>query len=506
MRSARTERVKNNASTNARAETDWTMSTSSVSDLKSGAEGLLAGQPLPLQALLNFIATECAASMPASASGFNLVDFVMQLLAANKEQLYGMCRGGDAAMRPSHSMFKSAADDARIQEPSAKREKIEQTAALISLPTPLSTSISADDINPCIRAVSSGMKRRDVRFLRQVFDQHTDGTGCLPACNLARALNAAAAPVIPPSDASTPTLYCNSDGMVEFSGFERAVAVPDELALYFQERRQPALADALRALVGCGGDQLLRVSQLSSADMRAACSAVCVCLPEQALVLHEELQRSFAAQFEMQAQMDADPGKFNAVIKMACGGVDDFHHGLTGRVGMPHLKFKDAMRQEHCQKAGCNTSFTTGNYKITTTPNQEWLYIAGDETGQQIACPHMGHGRRILPMSELMKLKLAMDAKLTDVEVLAIVLYTGPMFQVSQQCVSIWAAAVGYFNTCGRSITAFCAAFLPTSSNCSKMGATCTQRPFLFSCLQCRKFRDALASLKALCCTVDLED
>jgi hypothetical protein len=166
--------------------------------------------------------------------------------------------------------------------------------------------------------------------------------------------------------------------------------------------------------------------------MRAACSAVCVCLPEQALVLHEELQRSFAAQFEMQAQMDADPGKFNAVIKMACGGVDDFHHGLTGRVGMPHLKFKDAMRQEHCQKAGCNTSFTTGNYKITTTPNQEWLYIAGDETGQQIACPHMGHGRRILPMSELMKLKLAMDAKLTEVEVLAIVLYTGPMFQVSQ--------------------------------------------------------------------------
>jgi hypothetical protein len=100
------------------------------------------------------------------------------------------------------------------------------------------------------------------------------------------------------------------------------------------------------------------------------------------------------------------------------------------------------MRQEHCEKAGCNTSFTTGNYKITTTPKQEWLYIAGDETGQQIACPDMGHGRQIVPISELMKLELAIDAKLTEVEMLAIVLYTGPMFQVSQQRVQVWTAAV----------------------------------------------------------------
>jgi hypothetical protein len=143
--------------------------------------------------------------------------------------------------------------------------------------------------------------------------------------------------------------------------------MPDELALYFQENRQPALADSFRALVGCGDDQLLRVSQLSSTDALAGCSAVCACLPEQALALHEELQRSFAVQLEMQVQMDTDPGKFNAIIKMACGGIDDFHSGLTGRVGMPHLKFKDAMRQEHCEKAGCNTSFTTGKIFPVTT-------------------------------------------------------------------------------------------------------------------------------------------
>jgi hypothetical protein len=193
-----------------------------------------------------------------------------------------------------------------------------------------------------------------------------------------------------------------------------------------------AAAVTLRALVGRGSDQLLRVSQLSPSDLRAAYTAVCTSLPDQAESLFEELRRSFAAQFEIQTQTVADASKLN-VVKMACGGIADFHAGLTGRVGMPNLKFKEAMRQEHCEKVGCNTSFTTGNYKITTTPKQEWLYIAGDRTGQQIACPDMGHGRRILHISELMKLKLAIDSKLTEVEMLAIVLYTGPMFQVGQQ-------------------------------------------------------------------------
>jgi predicted component of type VI protein secretion system len=99
--------------------------------------------------------------------------------------------------------------------------------------------------------------------------------------------------------------------------FERAVSLPDELQLYFQEKQQPALADALRALVGRGSDQLLRVSQLSPDDMQAASAAACASITEQVASLHEELQRSFSAQFEIQAQMEADAGKFDVVkIKM----------------------------------------------------------------------------------------------------------------------------------------------------------------------------------------------
>ena len=287
----------------------------------------------------------------------------------------------------------------------------------------------------CRTAVTSGIKRRSTAFLIEVFERHKDANGTLPASKLIAALAEADALVIPDSEAAAAATIArfdsNSNGLMELGEFERAVNVPDELALYFQEKRQPALADALRALVGRGNDQLLRVSQLTPEDMLAACTAVCAILPEQAKSLHEELQRSFVAQFEIQSQMAADGGKFN-VVKMACGGVEDFHSGLTGRVGMPNLKFMEAMRQEHCERAGWDTSFTTGNYKITTTPKQEWLYIAGDDTGKQVACPasQMEHGRRILAVSEAKKLKVAVDAKLTDAELLTLILYTGPMFQV----------------------------------------------------------------------------
>ena len=44
----------------------------------------------------------------------------------------------------------------------SKRGKMEPTTALISLPLPSSATLAAGDLNPCIRAVAIGTKRRDV--------------------------------------------------------------------------------------------------------------------------------------------------------------------------------------------------------------------------------------------------------------------------------------------------------------------------------------------------------
>jgi WD40 repeat protein len=178
-------------------------------------------------------------------------------------------------------------------------------------------------------------------------------------------------------------------------------------------------------LVGRGSEQLQKFSQLSLADVEHVAAATCAIIPSMLKELHQELQGACAIQSQVEADMKADPSKFNDCYKMACGTIADFHKGLTGRVGMPHLDFKNAMRQEHCERAGCDTAFTTGNYKITTTPKQEWQYIV-----ESVECPHMSHQRRIIPIWELLQRKVSQDAKLREEEVIAIVLYTGPMFQI----------------------------------------------------------------------------
>jgi hypothetical protein len=83
------------------------------------------------------------------------------------------------------------------------------------------------------------------------------------------------------------------------------------------------------------------------------------------------------------------------------------------------------MRAEHTTRGGCSFTFTTGNYKITTQPIQEWLYVVGDENGQKVKCPDMSHGRQIKSIEDLLKKPLALKAKLAEEEMIAVVLYTG---------------------------------------------------------------------------------
>ena len=87
------------------------------------------------------------------------------------------------------------------------------------------------------------------------------------------------------------------------------------------------------------------------------------------------------------------------------------------------MDFEGAMQAEHCSKAGCDIPFTTSNYSITTTPTQEWKFVVDMES----AGADMRHGRRVLSLDELSKHDVAVMAKLWRVELIAVVLYTGPM-------------------------------------------------------------------------------
>jgi hypothetical protein len=89
------------------------------------------------------------------------------------------------------------------------------------------------------------------------------------------------------------------------------------------------------------------------------------------------------------------------------------------------------MEREHCNSKDSLKEFKTGNYNITTFPMREWLFAVKRE----MEGVDMGHERFVRDVDQLLeehnKLVSSEDARLKRPEVIAVVLYTGPM--VSQE-------------------------------------------------------------------------
>jgi hypothetical protein len=114
----------------------------------------------------------------------------------------------------------------------------------------------------------------------------------------------------------------------------------------------------------------------------------------------------------------------NARLHISAGLI----HRMTQHVvclGSAHLDFLNAMVAEHCTKEGSQFEFETPNYAIKSTPYREWRLVVGEE--KDLPELDMRFGRRIPDIAELMTLDVAKRAKLIKAEVIAVVLYTGPM-------------------------------------------------------------------------------
>ncbi len=154
----------------------------------------------------------------------------------------------------------------------------------------------------CTFSVKCAFKRHNVSFLRDIYERHIDDGGWLPASNLAQALSEADSPIIPDSISAACALIerYNPDGgtHMKFSHFLSAVNEPDELQRFFEHGEEPVFADALRAIVGRGDDQLLRVSELSSEHLDIVTNAVAAGYLEQLLFVQSEVRRSLQGPFE----------------------------------------------------------------------------------------------------------------------------------------------------------------------------------------------------------------
>jgi hypothetical protein len=61
------------------------------------------------------------------------------------------------------------------------------------------------------------------------------------------------------------------------------------------------------------------------------------------------------------------------------GDLATFFGGLEAKIGTPEPKIWDAMEREHTAKKDSDDPFTTVHYGMTTTPRQEWWFVAEPE-------------------------------------------------------------------------------------------------------------------------------
>ncbi len=102
---------------------------------------------------------------------------------------------------------------------------------------------------------------------------------------------------------------------------------------------------------------------------------------------------------------------------------------------MPDLQFLAGMEAEHCSKYGHDKEFTSSNYKITTTPQHEWNTVVRPNH-EPMSDTEMQHGRVVRDVDKLVESDVAKKAGLRKEEVIALVLYTGPMVSGACVCVS----------------------------------------------------------------------
>ncbi len=123
-------------------------------------------------------------------------------------------------------------------------------------------------------------------------------------------------------------------------------------------------------------------------------------------------------------------GKFGScegLREYPSGKIENFQAGLLQRIGMPHLEYFKAMEMEHCHETGSDILFTTRNYGICSFARQEWDIVV---RGCIPPPEHMHHGRILRDIGEMMQSDTVAKAKLRKAEVIAVVLYTGPMYVV----------------------------------------------------------------------------
>ena len=92
------------------------------------------------------------------------------------------------------------------------------------------------------------------------------------------------------------------------------------------------LAPALRACLSSSDSQLKCFSDVSDAALLAAVDASVESLKQQLLLMHRQVKDVVRAKVKLEESLQNGSDKYS-IRKMATGSIDDFHKGLSDRIG-----------------------------------------------------------------------------------------------------------------------------------------------------------------------------
>ena len=164
-----------------------------------------------------------------------------------------------------------------------------------------------------------------------------------------------------------------------------------------------------------------------------------VCAPPPVPAHH--VSGSFSEVFALHSKFTQDPNFKGVRGKFAADEL--FAAGIDGIVGPLDVQYIRAMYNEHCLNAEASKQFTACNagHEIKTTPEREWLFVVGrdgldksswtfdvERAEPVVEEGMMVEGRNAEKLAALLRSPEVERSEVTVAEVVALRLYTGPMY------------------------------------------------------------------------------
>ncbi len=187
--------------------------------------------------------------------------------------------------------------------------------------------------------VDFGLKRRSKEYIQYVFSNH-----CEPAVSgkestiLEKNFSSALQDLnIKLNDQETKELFkcvdVDRNESLSYSEFENIVFQPSDLERWaLSIPFHYLVADAVSCIEREGAHRLEKASNLTESDITLVCNGIVDGVKKLITGKVSELKQAFDRMRASQAENQAG-SKYFVVSSMSCGGPEDFHKGLEGRIG-----------------------------------------------------------------------------------------------------------------------------------------------------------------------------